>query len=58
MIDSLHPSDYPGMNLVSSVFNGRGYGSWRRVVVIALSAKSKLGFIDGTFVVPAAESTL
>ncbi|XP_070046395.1 uncharacterized protein [Nicotiana tomentosiformis] len=26
----LHPSDYPGINLVSSVFDGRGYGGWRR----------------------------
>ncbi|XP_075088407.1 uncharacterized protein LOC142170406 [Nicotiana tabacum] len=52
----LHPSDYPGMNLVSSAFDGRSYGGWRRAVVIALSAKNKLGFIDGSLVVPAADS--
>ncbi|XP_033508744.1 uncharacterized protein [Nicotiana tomentosiformis] len=61
MIDSthpyyLHPSDYPGMNLVSSAFDGNGYGGWRRAVIIALSAKNKLGFIDGTMVVPKADS--
>ncbi|XP_075095482.1 uncharacterized protein LOC142173740 [Nicotiana tabacum] len=54
----LHPSDYPGINLVSSVFDGRGYGGWRRAVVIALSTKNKLGFIDRSLVVPAAVSGL
>ncbi|XP_019238129.1 PREDICTED: uncharacterized protein LOC109218230 [Nicotiana attenuata] len=54
----LHPSDYPGMNLVSSVFDGKAYGGWRRAVVIALSAKNKLGFIDGSLVVPEADSGL
>ncbi|XP_070022949.1 uncharacterized protein [Nicotiana sylvestris] len=54
----LHPSDYPWMNLVSSVFDGKSYGGWRRAVVIALSAKIKLGFIDGTLVVPSSDSGL
>ncbi|XP_075112711.1 uncharacterized protein LOC142182341 [Nicotiana tabacum] len=63
MVDSghlyyLHPLDYPGINLVSSVFNGRGYGGWRRVVVIALSAKNKLGLIEGSLVVLGVESGL
>jgi len=44
----IYPSDSPGMNLVSSVFDGRSYGGWRRSVIIALSAKNKLGFIDGS----------
>ncbi|XP_070004346.1 uncharacterized protein [Nicotiana sylvestris] len=52
----LHPSDYPGMNLVSTVFDGRSYDGWRRAVVIALSAKNKLGFIDGTLTIPQADS--
>ncbi|XP_019253996.1 PREDICTED: uncharacterized protein LOC109232705 [Nicotiana attenuata] len=54
----LHPSDYPWMNLVSSPFDGRAYGGWRRAVVIALSAKNKLGFIDGSLAVPEADSGL
>ncbi|XP_016485592.2 uncharacterized protein LOC107805989 [Nicotiana tabacum] len=54
----LHPSDYPGMSFVSSMFDGRGYGGWRRAVVIAQSTKNNLGFIDGTLVVPAADSGL
>ncbi|XP_009771819.1 uncharacterized protein LOC107779476 [Nicotiana tabacum] len=54
----LHPSNYPGMNLVSSVFDGKSYEGWRRATVIALSAKNKLGFIDGSLAVPAADSGL
>ncbi|XP_049415272.1 uncharacterized protein LOC125878016 [Solanum stenotomum] len=44
----LHASDSPGMNLVNSPFNGKGYGGWKRSILIALSAKNKIGFIDGT----------
>ncbi|XP_049367038.1 uncharacterized protein LOC125831955 [Solanum verrucosum] len=44
----LHPSDSPGMNLISTVFDGRGFPGWRRSILIALSAKRKLGFINGT----------
>nr|XP_016455842.1 PREDICTED: uncharacterized protein LOC107779857 [Nicotiana tabacum] len=53
----LHPSDSPGMVLVNSVFDGKGYGGWSRAIVIALSAKNKLGFIDGTYSEPDASST-
>ncbi|XP_070003332.1 uncharacterized protein LOC142165753 [Nicotiana tabacum] len=53
----LHPSDSPGMVLVNSVFDGKGYGGWRRAIIIALSAKNKLGFIDGTFSESDATST-
>ncbi|XP_015160610.1 uncharacterized protein [Solanum tuberosum] len=52
-IDSSHPfylhsSDKPGMSLVNFIFYGRGFQGWRRTILIALSAKYKLGFIDGT----------
>ncbi|XP_019248718.1 PREDICTED: uncharacterized protein LOC109227985 [Nicotiana attenuata] len=52
----LHPSDSPGMVLVNTLFDGKGYAGWSRVIVIALSAKNKLGFIDGSFPEPAADS--
>ncbi|XP_060182912.1 uncharacterized protein LOC132612848 [Lycium barbarum] len=52
----LHSSDFPGMNLVNSTFDGKGYGGWRRSVLIALSAKNKIGFIDGTCKEPAIDS--
>lgn len=48
----LHPSDSPGMNLISTVFDGRGFLGWRRSILIALSAKKKLGFINGTCKTP------
>ncbi|XP_075088282.1 uncharacterized protein LOC142170301 [Nicotiana tabacum] len=44
----LHASDSPGMTLVTSSFDGQGYGGWRRLILIALSIKNKLGFIDGS----------
>ncbi|XP_009782926.1 uncharacterized protein [Nicotiana sylvestris] len=52
-----HPSDSPRMVLVNSVFIGKRYGVWRRAIIIALSAKNTLGFIDGTFSEPDATST-
>ncbi|XP_019267590.1 PREDICTED: uncharacterized protein LOC109244885 [Nicotiana attenuata] len=48
----LHPSDSPGLLLVNSTFDGKGYGGWRRRFLIALSAKNKVGFIDGTILQP------
>lgn len=44
----LNSSDSPGMNLVNSVFDGMDFLGWRRSMLIALSAKKKLGFINGT----------
>jgi len=45
---TLHPSDHPGMLLVSKIFYGNGFGSWKRAMLIALSTKGKLLFIDGS----------
>ncbi|XP_059306197.1 uncharacterized protein LOC132057585 [Lycium ferocissimum] len=44
----LHSSDAPGMGLVNNPFDGSGYQGWKRSVLIALSAKNKLGFITST----------
>ncbi|XP_047264739.1 uncharacterized protein LOC124896911 [Capsicum annuum] len=54
----LYLSDSPGMILVNAVFYGKGYGGWRRAIRIALSAKNKLGFIDGSFAQPESSSPL
>lgn len=43
----LSPSDHPSMILVSKTFDGSSFGSWKRGVLITLSAKNKLGFING-----------
>ncbi|XP_019240730.1 PREDICTED: uncharacterized protein LOC109220718 [Nicotiana attenuata] len=52
----LYSSDSPGMSLVNAVFDGRGFQGWRRSVLIALSAKNKMGFINGSYPAPAATS--
>ncbi|XP_020415631.1 uncharacterized protein LOC109948111 [Prunus persica] len=49
----LHHSDSPGLVLVSKPLEGHDYGQWSRSMRIALSAKNKLGFIDGTIKAPA-----
>ncbi|XP_074315683.1 uncharacterized protein LOC141651890 [Silene latifolia] len=49
----IHHSDIPGIKLVGTVFDGTGYGGWKRAMLIALSAKNKLGFIDGSLPKPA-----
>ncbi|XP_071738881.1 uncharacterized protein [Rutidosis leptorrhynchoides] len=53
--DPLHlaRSDHPGMTLTSTPFNGGNFLGWSRTVKMALGAKLKLGFIDGTLVKPA-----
>ncbi|XP_033515392.1 uncharacterized protein LOC142174655 [Nicotiana tabacum] len=56
-IDACHPyflnnSDSPGMNLININFDGTSYANWRRGVLISLSAKNKLGFINGTCTMP------
>ena len=53
---SLHPSDHPGLLLVSITFDGSGFGSWKRAMMIALSTKSKLYFVDDSLVRPALAS--
>ena len=54
----LHPSDQPGQGLVADVFNGDDFENWRRSVMVALSAKQKLAFIDGSYKKPEATSPL
>lgn len=39
--------DNLGMLLVSNPFNVMGYGSWRRSMEIALTAKNQIGFVNG-----------
>ncbi|XP_019261121.1 PREDICTED: uncharacterized protein LOC109239070 [Nicotiana attenuata] len=52
----LHSSDAPRMTLVTSPFDGRGFPGWRRSILIALSAKNKLGFINGVSYQPFLDS--
>ncbi|KAL5556272.1 hypothetical protein UlMin_038508 [Ulmus minor] len=48
----LHHSDGPGIVLVSQHLTGDNYASWSRAMLISLSVKNKLGFIDGSITKP------
>ncbi|KAL7607821.1 hypothetical protein Lser_V15G11713 [Lactuca serriola] len=48
----LGSSDTLSSILVSSLFNGVGFNAGKRAMTIALSAKHKLGFVDGSIVQP------
>jgi len=54
----IHPSDNPGIPLVSTLFNGENFDNWKRSVVIALSAKHKLALVDGSYPEPGTGSPL
>ncbi|KAL5569103.1 hypothetical protein UlMin_025678 [Ulmus minor] len=49
---NLHYSDHPSLVLVSKLLDGDNYGQWSRAMRIALSAKNKIGFINGTIKAP------
>ncbi|XP_038685765.1 uncharacterized protein LOC119985545 [Tripterygium wilfordii] len=44
----LHSSDHVGLILVSKKLNGNNYNTWSCAIRIALSAKNKLGLVDGS----------
>ena len=54
----LHLSDHPGHVLIADIFNGEDHDNWKRSVLIALSAKHKTAFIDGSYEKPYAKSPL
>lgn len=41
-----------GYVLVSQLFDGTNFGYWKRAMIIALSLKKKIGFVDGFCVKP------
>nr|DAD30130.1 TPA_asm: hypothetical protein HUJ06_031598 [Nelumbo nucifera] len=49
---TLHPSNTSGLVLVNTLLDGRNYGEWSRLMRLSLSAKNKLGFIDGSVKAP------
>uniref|UniRef100_A0A803Q048 Retrotransposon Copia-like N-terminal domain-containing protein n=1 Tax=Cannabis sativa TaxID=3483 RepID=A0A803Q048_CANSA len=50
----LNAGDHPSLVLVSSVLTGSNYQSWKRATTMALTAKNKTGFIDGSLARPTA----
>uniref|UniRef100_A0A6N2MH16 Integrase catalytic domain-containing protein n=1 Tax=Salix viminalis TaxID=40686 RepID=A0A6N2MH16_SALVM len=49
---TLHHSDTPGLTLVNAPLKGNNYGQWSRSMRLSLSAKNKLGLIDGSIKAP------
>jgi hypothetical protein len=54
----LHHGDSPGAILVSQTLIGDNYHTWSRSMVMALTAKNKIGFVNGVIVQPQDESSL
>ncbi|KAI4351369.1 hypothetical protein L6164_005741 [Bauhinia variegata] len=54
----LHSSDSLGVVLVSKQFDSTSFNAWKRGMIIALSAKNKLGFITGELPKPDPSSPL
>ena len=50
----LHGGDHPGLLLVSHQLTGSNYNTWNRDMIMALTAKNKLGFVDGSLPQPPA----
>ncbi|XP_061351052.1 uncharacterized protein LOC133296119 [Gastrolobium bilobum] len=48
----LQSGDHPGLILVSHTLSGSNFHSWRRAMLLALTAKNKLSFIDGSLLRP------
>lgn len=48
----LHSSDQTSQILVAQPLNGDNYATWSQAITMALEAKRKLGFIDGSLLKP------
>ena len=48
----LYHGDSLGAMIVSQPLNGDSYNSWKRVMMMALFAKNKLNFVNGTLPKP------
>ena len=44
----LHNGDHPGLVLVTHSLTGSNYNTWSHSMVMALTTKNKLGFVDGS----------
>jgi hypothetical protein len=53
----LHDGDSPGYVLVSLPLDGDNYHTWSRSMIMALTAKNKLGFVDGSIIKPVATAS-
>ncbi|XP_026420354.1 uncharacterized protein LOC113316376 [Papaver somniferum] len=51
----VHPSDNPTSVLVQPLMNGDNYSTWVRGITKVLSAKNKLGFVNGVLIEPSSD---
>lgn len=54
----MHSADHPGLSLVADPLDGTNYNHWSSAMKIALDAKNKLAFIDGSLPRPEAGTSL
>ncbi|XP_055961065.1 uncharacterized protein LOC130015294 [Mercurialis annua] len=54
----VHPSENTSISLVSPILDGTNYHSWSRGMKMALIAKNKKCFIDGTVPVPGRDNSM
>ncbi|XP_074352798.1 uncharacterized protein LOC141691950 [Apium graveolens] len=52
----IHLSDVSSTQLVSVKFDGNGFNNWKRSMLLVLSAKNKVGFVDRTIAMPDRDS--
>ena len=48
----MHNADHPGLQLISLCLDGSNYDDWNAAMRIALDAKNKIGFTDGSLTRP------
>ncbi|GJX68498.1 cysteine-rich receptor-like protein kinase 8 [Tanacetum coccineum] len=54
-----HPNDHPGLLLISKrLLGSENYSTWKRSMLIALSAKNKLKLVNGEYEEPSVSSNL
>lgn len=44
----IHPAINSNTKLVHDLFDGNCYNDWKRSMLLSLSSRNKLGFVDGT----------
>ncbi|RVX06746.1 hypothetical protein CK203_015135 [Vitis vinifera] len=54
----LHNGDHPGLILVSHHLSGSNYNNWSRVMMMGLTTKNKVGFINGCISRPTSDDLL
>ncbi|XP_021725925.1 uncharacterized protein LOC110693109 [Chenopodium quinoa] len=48
----IHPADNTSLKVVSDLFNEEHYSSWKRSLILHLSTKNKMCFVDGSLPKP------